>query len=236
MLSGYGRSTVTRVMHPFARTLVRMGVTPNGVTLTGLVLTSAAAIYFFGTGRLLAGAIAIGLCALLDLVDGAVARAGDGGSPYGALVDAVSDRVADGVIFASLIWYVVRSDDAGELTLFMLLTALVFSQVVSYSKARADAGGLATPGGLMERADRLVIILAGAALAGLGVHWALEVASTLVAVGSLITVCQRMWGGRADYMRRRDAGERIPPDVGASFGTKGTPRTKRAPEEKDGQQ
>lgn len=202
MLSEFGRSGVTRVAHPLATFLVRMGVTANGITLTGLVLTCGAAITLFGTGHLVAGAIVIAACTLLDLIDGAVARAGDGGSPYGALVDAVSDRVADGVILASLVWWVVSADPGNGYALGMLLACLVLSQVVSYSKARADAGGLRTPGGLMERADRLVLVLLGAGLEGLGVPWALEVAITAVAVGSLITVVQRVWGGRADYLDR----------------------------------
>jgi CDP-diacylglycerol--glycerol-3-phosphate 3-phosphatidyltransferase len=222
MLSEYGRSGVTRVAHPVATALVRMGVTANGITLAGLVLTCAAAIGFFGTGHLVAGAIVIALCTLLDLVDGAVARASDGGSPYGALVDAVSDRVADGVILSSLVWWLVTTGADQRYTLVMLLGALVFSQVVSYSKARADAGGLATPGGLMERADRLVVLLLGAGLEGLGVPYALAVAATIVAVGSLVTVVQRMWGSRRDFLDRRDAGETIAPDAGASPGTHGT--------------
>ncbi|MFN3600344.1 MAG: phosphatidylinositol phosphate synthase [Dietzia sp.] len=202
MLSEFGRSGVTKVAHPFAAFLVRIGVTANGITLTGLVLTCAAAVALFGNGHLVAGAIVIALCTLLDLVDGAVARASDGGSPYGALVDAVSDRVADGVILASLLWWLVDAEPDNKYALGMLLSCLVLSQVVSYSKARADAGGLRTPGGLMERADRLVLILLGAGVEGLGVPWALEVAITVVAVGSLITVVQRVWGGRADYFGR----------------------------------
>jgi CDP-diacylglycerol--glycerol-3-phosphate 3-phosphatidyltransferase len=214
MLSEFGRSGVTRVAHPVAGLLVRMGITANGITLTGLLLTCAAAITLFGNGHLVTGAIVIAACTLLDLVDGAVARASDGGSPYGALVDAVSDRVADGVILASLVWWLVAAEPDNRWALVMLLACLVLSQVVSYSKARADAGGLRTPGGLMERADRLVLILLGAGLDGLGVPWALEVAVTVVAVGSLITVVQRVWGGRADYLHRLDtvdapaAGER----------------------------
>ena len=200
MLSEFGRSGVTKVAHPVATFLVRLGVTANGITLAGLVLTCAAAVALFGNGHLVAGAIVIAVCTLLDLVDGAVARAGDGGSPYGALVDAVSDRVADGVILASLIWWLVAADPDNRYALGMLLACLVLSQVVSYSKARADAGGLRTPGGLMERADRLVLVLLGTGLEGLGVPWALEVALTVVAVGSLITVLQRVWGGRADYL------------------------------------
>ena len=202
MLSEYGRSGVTKVAHPVAAFLVRIGVTANGITLTGLVLTCAAAVGFFGTGHLFAGAIVIGLCTLFDLVDGAVARAGDGGSPYGALVDAVSDRVADGVILGALVWWVVDTEPTNRFALVMLLACMVLSQVVSYSKARADAGDLRTPGGLMERADRLVIVLVGAGLEGLGVPWALEVAVTVVALGSLITVIQRVLGGRADYLSR----------------------------------
>lgn len=221
MLSEYGRSGVTKVANPIATGLVRLGVTANGITLTGLVLTCAAAIWLFGSGHLVAGAIVIALCTLLDLVDGAVARASDGGSPYGALVDAVSDRVADGVILSSLVWWLVATEPENHLALGMLLASLVFSQVVSYSKARADAGGLHTPGGLMERADRLVLILLGAGLEGLGVPWAIEVGATLVAVGSLVTVVQRMWGSRRDYLDRRDAGLYIGPDGGASPGTSG---------------
>lgn len=202
MLSEYGRSGVTRVAHPFATLLVRMGVTANGITVTGLILTCAAAIALFGNGHLVAGAIVIALCTLLDLVDGAVARASDGGSPYGALVDAVSDRVADGVILASLVWWLVHTEPDNRLALVLLLACLVLSQVVSYSKARADAGGLRTPGGVMERADRLVLILLGAGLEGLGVPWALEIGLAAVAVGSLVTVLQRVWGARSDYFAR----------------------------------
>ncbi len=204
MLSEYGRSGVAKVMPPLATALVRRGVTANGITLAGLVLTSAAAVALFGTGHLVSGAIVIAVFTLLDLVDGAVARAGDGGTAYGALVDAVSDRVADGVILSSLIWWVVATEPVNRYALGMLLACLVSSQVVSYSKARAEAGGLRTPGGLMERADRLVIILLGAGLEGLGVPWSLEVSVTVVAVGSVVTVVQRMWGGRADHLSRRD--------------------------------
>lgn len=202
MLSEFGRSGVTRVTHPFASLLVRVGVTANSITLTGLVLTCAAAIGLFGNGHLVVGAIVIALCSLLDLLDGAVARAGDGGSPYGALLDAVSDRIADGVILSALLWWLVYTEPDSRYTLVMLLACLVLSQVVSYSKARADAGGLRTPGGLMERADRLVLILLGAGLEGLGVPWALEVGLTAVAVGSLVTIVQRVWGGRTDYFER----------------------------------
>lgn len=202
MLSEYGRSGVSRVAHPLAAFLVRIGVTANGITLTGLLLTCVAAITLFGSGHLVAGAIVIALCTLFDLVDGAVARASGGGSPYGALVDAVSDRVADGVILASLVWWLVHTEPDNRYALVMLLACLILSQVVSYSKARADAGGLRTPGGLMERADRLVLILLGAGLEGLGVPWALEVGLTAVALGSFVTVIQRVWGGRADYLDR----------------------------------
>lgn len=202
MLSEYGRGGVNKVARPIASVFVRTGITPNMITLAGLVATVLAAILLFGSGHLVAGAIVIALCTLFDLLDGAVARAGNSGSPYGALVDAVSDRIADGAILGALLWYVVHNDVDNSLAIVMLLIALTFSQVVSYSKARADAGGLDTPGGLMERADRLVLILLGAGLDGLGVPWALEIGVTLVAVGSVITVFQRVLGGRASYLKQ----------------------------------
>lgn len=215
MLSEYGRGGVNKVAPRFAGFFVKAGITPNMITLFGMFATVAAAILLFGSGHLVAGAIVIALCTLFDLLDGAVARAGGLGSPYGALVDAVSDRVADGAILGSLVWYVVHDDPDNSLALVMLLVALTFSQVVSYSKARADAGGLATPGGLMERADRLVLVLLGAGLSGLGVPWALEIGVSLVAIGSVITVVQRVLGGRASYLKstpQADAGR--PPSEG----------------------
>lgn len=201
MLSEYGRGGVNKVAPRIAGFFVRSGITPNMITLFGMCATVVAAILLFGSGRLVAGAIVIALCTLFDLLDGAVARAGGTGSPYGALVDAVSDRVADGAILGALVWYIVHEEPDNALALVMLLIALTFSQVVSYSKARADAGGLDTPGGLMERADRLVLVLLGAGLEGLGVPWALEIGVSIVAVGSVITVVQRVLGGRASYLK-----------------------------------
>ena len=214
MLSEYGRSGVNKVARPIASALLRLGATPNAITLTGLTFTCAAALGCLATGHLVLGAVLIAVFTLFDLLDGAVARAGGGGSSYGALVDAVSDRVADGAIFAALIWWVVTTEPDNRPLLVVLLIAVVFSQVVSYSRARADAGGLSTPGGLMERADRLVITLLGVLLEGLGVPWALEVAVTVVALGSVVTVVQRVLGGRADFLRHRADGRQPPTDAG----------------------
>lgn len=201
MLSEHGRSGVNKVAPRIAGVFVRAGITPNMITLVGMAATVVAAVVFFGMGYLFVGAAVIGLCTLFDLLDGAVARAGGTGSPYGALVDAVSDRIADGAILGALLWYVIQNEPDNSLAIVMLLIALTFSQVVSYSKARADAGGLATPGGLMERADRLVIVLVGAGIEGLGVPWMLEIGVSIVAVGSVITVIQRVLGGRASYLK-----------------------------------
>ena len=201
MLSEHGRSGVNKVAPRIAGVFVKAGITPNMITLVGMAATVAAALVLFGNGYLFAGAIVIGLCTLFDLLDGAVARAGGTGSPYGALVDAVSDRIADGAILGALLWYVIHREPDNSIAIVMLLIALTFSQVVSYSKARADAGGLATPGGLMERADRLVIVLVGAGLEGLGVPWMLELGVSIVAIGSVVTVVQRVLGGRASYLK-----------------------------------
>ena len=123
-----------------------------------------------------------------------VARARGGGSKYGAVLDATCDRVADGAIFAGLSWWAIFHQNDRPL-LAAMLVCLVTSQVISYIKARAEASGLTGDGGLIERPERLVIVLAGAGLSGLSflpLHWLLPVAMWVLAVTSVLTVGQRL--------------------------------------------
>jgi CDP-diacylglycerol--glycerol-3-phosphate 3-phosphatidyltransferase len=133
----------------------------------------------------------IWLFVMFDMLDGAMARARGGGTRFGAVLDATCDRVADGAIFAGLAWWAIYDEQSRPL-LVATLICLVSSQVISYAKARAEASGLSADGGLIERPDRLVIVLVGAGFTGLGVDWAIHVAMWLLAVGSVITVFQRV--------------------------------------------
>lgn len=191
MLNIFARAPVSRVTDPVGAWLVRIGLTPNAVTLLGTAGAVAAALWLFPAGHLLAGSFAVWGFAMFDLLDGAMARAKGGGTRYGAVLDATCDRLADGALFSALVWYafVVEGDRALAAA---ALICLVTAQVISYVKARAEASGLSADGGLVERAERLIATLVGTGLTGMGVPHALDVALWALAVGSVVTVVQRL--------------------------------------------
>lgn len=196
MLSVFARSSVSKVTLPIGRVLVRMGVTPDAITIVGTVGTIAAAVTLFPMGYLFPAALAITFFVMFDMLDGATARARGGGTRFGSVLDATCDRVADGAIFAGIAWWVVYTADNKPL-LIATLICLITSQVISYAKARAEASGLNGDGGWIERPDRLIIVLAAAGLSELfRVPWLLDVGMWILAVGSVITVFQRMWSVR----------------------------------------
>ena len=161
MLSFFGRQTFAKATAPLGKALVGTGLTPDAMTLIGTTATIAAAVTLFPTGHLFWGTMVIWLFVMFDMLDGAMARARGGGTKYGAVLDATCDRVADGAIFGGLAWWAVYHEQSKEL-FAATLVVLVTSQVISYAKARAEASGLSADGGLIERPDRLVIVLVGA--------------------------------------------------------------------------
>ncbi len=191
MLNIFARASVSKVTDPIGVWLVRIGLTPNAVSLLGTALAVASALWLFAAGHLLAGTFAVWGFAMFDLLDGAMARAKGGGTRYGAVLDATCDRIADGALFSGIAWYLFFTE-GDRLLAAACLVCLVSAQVISYVKARAEASGLAADGGLVERAERLIITLVGTGLTGLGVPYALHVALLLLAVGSVATVAQRL--------------------------------------------
>lgn len=190
MLSIFARSSVSRFLDPVACWLLRAGIPPDVITFSGTIGTVASALWFFPRGQLLGGTIAVTLFVLLDLLDGAVARARGSGTPWGTVLDATCDRIADGALFAGLTWWCFG---VGNRTLAVAaLLCLVSAQVISYVKARAEAAGLVGDGGMVERPERYIITLVGAGLTGLGVPFALDVALWLLAGLQIVTVTQRM--------------------------------------------
>ncbi|HEX6402488.1 MAG TPA: CDP-alcohol phosphatidyltransferase family protein [Pseudonocardiaceae bacterium] len=191
MLNIFARASVSRFIEPVGARLVRAGIGPDTITIIGTMGTVAAALWLFPLGYLVTGTIVITVFVLLDVLDGAVARARGSGTPWGTVLDATCDRIADGALFAGLTWwcFVVAGD---RLLAVAALLCLVSAQVISYIKARAEASGLRADGGMVERAERYIITLLGAGLTGLGVPFALDVALWLVAGLQLVTVLQRM--------------------------------------------
>ncbi|MFJ6213654.1 phosphatidylinositol phosphate synthase [Streptomyces sp. NPDC092296] len=198
MLNKYARAFFTRVLTPFASMLLRAGISPDAVTLIGTAGSVAGALVFFPRGEFFWGTIVITLFIFSDLVDGNMARQAGRSSKWGAFLDSTLDRVADSAIFGGIaMWYAGKGDNL--LLCAVALFCLACGQVVSYTKARAESLGLPCDvSGLVERAERLVVTLVAAGLAGLhgfgvpGVDWLLPIALWLMAAGSLVTVFQRM--------------------------------------------
>jgi CDP-diacylglycerol--glycerol-3-phosphate 3-phosphatidyltransferase len=191
MLNVLARVHVDRATVPLGRWLVDRGVAPDTVTVLGTVGTVVGALWFLPRGELFAGALVITFFALFDLVDGAMARARGHGTPFGAVLDSTCDRIADAALFVGLTWWCLGVGDERPLGIAALL-CLVLGQLVSYIKARAEGVGLSADGGLVERAERLLLGLTGAGLHGLGVPYALHVGLWVLAAASLWTVGQRL--------------------------------------------
>jgi CDP-diacylglycerol---glycerol-3-phosphate 3-phosphatidyltransferase len=198
MLNKYARALFTRVLTPLATLLLRLGVSPDAVTLAGTGGVVTGALAFFPRGELFWGSFVIALFVFSDLVDGTMARQLGRSSRWGAFLDSTLDRVADAAIFAGLaLWYAGGGDDL--VLCAVTLFGLASGQVVSYTKARGESIGLPVRvNGLVERAERLSVVLWTAGLAGMhewGVPYVevlLPVGLWVVAVGSLITIGQRM--------------------------------------------
>lgn len=201
MLNLFARGHVNRVTDPVGRWLVDRGLSPDAITVAGTVGAVASAVGFLPWGGLIVGPLLITAFVLLDLVDGAMARARGYGTPFGAVLDSTCDRIVDGALFAALAWWCLGGGDervAGAAA----LVCLVGGQLVSYVKARAESVGLDAEGGLVERAERLILGLLGAFLAGLGVPYALTVALGLLAVGTVVTLAQRVFAVRRSAVKR----------------------------------
>ncbi len=174
---------------PGARFLRALKLTPNAVTLIGFGFTVAAA-YLVGSGWLLAGGIVFLLSSGLDLMDGALARLTGTVNPFGALLDSVFDRLGEAALFVGLAFYALRSgfsDSYLLIFIIVLFLALIFSQGVSYLRARGEGLGVFSRAGLMTRTERVILLGIGLLIGQ--IFWVL----LLIAAVSCFTLFQRMF-------------------------------------------
>jgi CDP-diacylglycerol--glycerol-3-phosphate 3-phosphatidyltransferase len=205
------RPAVARFWAPVVRGLLRAGITADAVTLTGTVGAVASAVFLIGNGYLFWGAFAVTLFVLLDMLDGALARARGGGSVFGAVLDSTGDRAADAAIFAALAWWFSGAGD-NRLIVLLALICLVLGVLTSYVKARAEGMGLSADVGIVERTERLILVLVGTGFTGLGIPYALHVCLWVLLVGSAVTVGQRFAAVRtAGRGQPLPTGSAVPP-------------------------
>ena len=199
------RGAVLRfIEQPGARLLHALKLTPNSITLLGFAVCVVSA-YLVASDLMLVGGVVFLLGGALDLFDGALARLTGKATPFGALLDSVFDRLGEAALFLGLAVYAMRTDfeegelvsfiamrpvyPGGELVLFIivLLLALIFSQGVSYLRARGEGLGVFIRSGLMTRPERVVLLGVGLIIGQ--IFWVL----LIIAIISCFTLFQRMF-------------------------------------------
>jgi len=182
--------------------LARSRVTPNALTTAGVGLCAAASVlvYFEYRNEILffwLGAVVFVIGSILDILDGALARQSGKGTPFGAFLDSTTDRVSEGFMLGAIALVFMR--DGNEVALAFAFAAVVGSFLVSYTRARAEALGLRGDVGIGSRAERVVVITTGLALAPWGV---LAPAIYLLAATAWFTVGQRVLSVRSQLRAR----------------------------------
>jgi CDP-diacylglycerol--glycerol-3-phosphate 3-phosphatidyltransferase len=158
MFDGKFRTTIDKAVKPVGDGLRRTGLTPDHLTIVGLVVGAGAA-FAIGAGELRIGLVLVILAALPDLLDGALARASGASSQRGAFFDSTVDRLTDALLLGGIAWHLASTESAHMAILPFAVMAV--SSLISYQRAKAESLGLEAKGGLMERAERIVLLCLG---------------------------------------------------------------------------
>lgn len=190
MLSASLKPAVTRAINPIASGALRLGLTPNAVTLIGALGLISSALYFYPKGDFFLGTLLISLFALSDLFDGAMARISkQGASAWGGFLDSTIDRLTDSAILIGVGLYLISENDP---ITPVVLGALVLGSLVPYIRAKAESIQIECSGGIAERTERLIIALTAIGFEGLGVPYSLAIGMWLLLMLAAITVVQRI--------------------------------------------
>src|SRR5215813_10160780 len=193
MLSHY-RASLHTIADPVARLLLRARLRPNHLTILGLGVSVAAAHAFF-QGRFRTGAMLLAVAGLFDFFDGSLARLAGRESAFGAFLDSVVDRYSDLLVLLGVVLFYERSDDT--VGVFFTMITLVGTVMVSYTKARAQSIGVPCEIGLMERPERLIVLIGG------GLFNLLTPALVALAVLTNVTAVQRILYVRRSELQRQ---------------------------------
>ncbi len=190
MISSALKPAVTRLINPVARMALRIGLTPNSVTVLGATGLVTSALYFFINERYFIGTLVVTVFCLSDLFDGAMARISDNGtSLWGGFLDSTIDRITDSaIIIAILVPLISSKDSLASIGLVTLVTGLL----IPYIRAKAESFNIECAVGIAERTERLIILLTAIGLHGLGVPYSLATGFWLLAILGVVTVIQRV--------------------------------------------
>jgi CDP-diacylglycerol--glycerol-3-phosphate 3-phosphatidyltransferase len=211
MLDGRWRANVERSLEPVGKALQRAGINADVLTVIGLGFAVGTA-FLIASGHLVLAVFGVIATGVPDILDGTVARHAGRAGPRGAFLDSVFDRMADAVLFGGVAWFL-----AGEGTYLPMLafSAMALSMLISYERAKAESLGFSARGGIMERAERLVLLSVGLAFDVLvPVLWVMIALSGITAVHRFVKVwrqaspdrperADRTWSTRMARIRAR---------------------------------
>lgn len=189
MFDGKFRAPVERAVKPIGDSLRRTRLTPDHLTFVGLIVGAGAGVAI-GWGALRLGLLLVVLAALPDLLDGALAKASGSSSQRGAFFDSVIDRVTDAFLLGGVAWYLIGDNPKHPQIGILPVAVLAMSSIISYQRAKAESLGLSAKGGLMERAERIVLLCIGLLFNALlvPIMWVMLALVTVTAVQRFIKV------------------------------------------------
>ena len=182
------RNLLSPIVDAIARVFVKLGFSPSGLTVVGVLLAGVAA-GLISQGMLAAGGIMVLIAGVFDMFDGAVARMTDRATKFGAFFDSVMDRVSEAIVLLGLLWFYI--EDGEQLGAVLVYVAIAGSTMVSYARARAEGLGIACKGGLMQRPERVASLGIGIIV---GQWWepAVLIVLGVIAVLTVVTTVQRV--------------------------------------------
>jgi CDP-diacylglycerol---glycerol-3-phosphate 3-phosphatidyltransferase len=193
MLDRFKTFWQTKALAPFVRLFLRLGISPDAVTLVGTLGVSAGALVFFPLGMIWQGVLVITAFVFSDLIDGQMARTLGRKDMFGAFLDSTLDRIGDAAVFGGIALYFAWVTEE-RLYLVLSLVVLAMGAVTSYARAKADHLGYDAKVGVAERPDRLAGFLVPAFFADLlDLPVLLHISLWVLAIASTVTVVQRIW-------------------------------------------
>ena len=182
------RNILSPIVDGIARVLVKLGFSPSGLTVIGVLIACVSAA-LIAQGMLAIGGGVMLIAGVFDMFDGAVARMTDRATKFGALFDSVMDRVSEAVVLLGLLWFYL--EDGEQLGAVLVYVSIVGSTLVSYVRARAEGLGIECKGGLMQRPERVASLGVGIII---GQWWepAVLIVLGVIAALTVVTTVQRV--------------------------------------------